>query len=122
MEQVIKKAMSVGLINEPATEIWELWNKLGRPESPGGPSTETKVPVTFLPDYTDDLTPEQVEEFNDAMVTLLETTGRRYVGSGIWYSDWELGTDAWIDYQNGTMDIALDFISQDMWDRYCDSL
>lgn len=121
MEKIILKAIDNRFVTEPAKDILATWVKMGRPEPPGGPSTEARRLVVML-EAGDDcvLEQKQVEEYNDAMIALVETTGRRYVGNDTWYVDYNFGSDAWVDYQNQATDIVLDYVSGPMWNNYCD--
>lgn len=117
----IKKAMDSRLINEAAIEIYELWKQQGCPEPPDGPSTETRIPI-LVNESIEGLSDDQSDEYNDLMIALLEATGIRYIGSGLWYSDWNKGTEDWEEFKQKAYNIAADFIAADLWERYCDGL
>ena len=117
----IAKALKVPVLNDTAQEIYELWKRLGSPEPPDGQTMEARIPINVNQEI-DELTDEQNEEYNDLMITLLEATGIRYIGSGIWYTDFSKGTEEWEVFKEAAYEIASKYIGNDLWDHYCERL
>ena len=117
----IAKALKVPVLNDTAQEIYELWKRLGSPEPPDGQTMEARIPINVNQEI-DELTDEQNEEYNDLMITLLEATGIRYIGSGIWYTDFSKGTEEWEEFKVKGYEIAARYIGNDLWEDYCENI
>lgn len=100
-------------------ELLDLWVSLGRPEPPSGPSTEIRIPISVEDMSIEGITDAENIDYNGLMLTLLEATGISYIGSGIWYTEYETGTDAWETYKEKSYRIVSDYIANDLWDNFC---
>lgn len=117
----IQKAIFSYEIVDAAREIYVLWKRLGCPEPPDGPTMETRIPIDVSQEI-EELNESQNEEYNDLMITLLEATGIRYIGSGIWYANFNKGTEEWEEFKEAAYEIAARYIGNDLWDHYCENL
>lgn len=128
MKTLIKIARNNPLIADVAEEIEALWISLGKPESPGGPSTDVRgwVPAWLVPGDLEGMEEAeatvQVARYNNALEQLLDLTGIWNAGGDVWLTTWNKGTDQWENYTAGSWELALDHIAKKLWDDFCDTL
>jgi hypothetical protein len=128
MENLFSNAKANPLIRGTASDLEELWTSLGKPSMPEGPSTDVRGTVpSFISgrdlegiNGTDAET--QAARYNEALELLLELTGIWNVGGNSWTTRWEQGSQAWQAYTEKSWDMALDHISNNLWDDFCDSM
>ena len=132
MEEQFALAKKHPLISDVAEEIEEVWKRYGCPEenedSWGLPTgVHGSVPSWLEKDNTcfDGLSENEidflVQEYNNALEMLLELTGIWNAGGDTWHT-YYYKSDIRQEYEEKAYDIALDFISYIMWDRFCSML
>ena len=121
MFEKIKSFDEYEIVSPVVEELEALWNELGQPEPSKGASTETNVaqPLADLDSMGDDATEDDVAAYNMLLEELFRLIDIRHIGSGIWYTNYEPGSEAWQEYTSRGNDIIYDFISHDLWDRFC---
>lgn len=121
MEKQFKKAMQIEILKSIASNLYDLWVELGKPEEPTGPSTDVKGQIAQFADISsmgDGATEEDVEKYNNKLETLYELVGYTHIGSGIWHTQYESGSEAWQEYkEKGTLLID-DFTNYELWDLW----
>jgi hypothetical protein len=111
------------VIEQILTRIKNIWNDHGYPEPLPGASTEAHTGITMA-DYYDmgpGATEEDADNYNLLIEAVFRTIDFRYIGSGIWYTQYE-STDEWDGYIEESLPEIQDFINHELWDRYCQVL
>lgn len=122
MKGLFDKAMKEEIIRPCVEDLLDLWREYGCPEPPLGASTESVASgfrVTDVEEMGDDAQEADARAFTRLSEMLFELIDIRHVGSGICYTSYDLGTDAWQEYSRCAGDIIQEFSSHDMWDRFC---
>jgi len=121
MFEKIKSFDEYEIVRPVVEELETLWNELGQPEPPDGPSTEIRGVQAFadLASMGDGATGDDVSAHNYLIEELFRLIDIRHIGSGIWYTQYERGSDAWQEYTERGREIIDNFISYDLWDRFC---
>ncbi len=111
------------VIEQILTRIKSIWNTHGCPEPLPGASTEVHTGITMA-NYCDmgpGATEEDADDYNLLIEAVFRTIDFRYIGSGIWYTQYE-STDGWVRYVEDALSEIQDFINHELWDKYCRSL
>ena len=122
MEQLFTKAMDQDLIAPCVEGLKTLWAELGEPEEPAGPSTDVKGQLCSMADLSslgDAATEEDVDSYNHSLETLFRLIGYVHIGSGIWYTQFKPGPEAWQEYKQRGEEIIDSFIEFTLFDRWC---
>jgi hypothetical protein len=121
MFEKIKAFDEYEIVSPVVEELETLWNELGGPYPPEGPSTEVRDVQTLadIESMGDGATEDDVSAYNELIVELFRLIDIRYIGSGIWYTQYEQGSDAWREYTERGREIIDTFIAYDLWDRFC---
>ncbi len=128
METQFEVALQNDLISPAVEEIHGLWKQLGKPYPPDGPDTSVHgtVPAWLEPHELEGLSEEaasfEASRYNLALEQLLELTGIWNAGGNTWHTKWERGADQWVEYVGKSWDIVLNYISNELWDRFCESM
>ena len=128
METLFKVAKSNKLVADVAKELEGLWIANGSPDTPEGPVTSVKG---FVPSYIEDeelegLSPERQAEYadvyNKALDLLIEMTGAWNAGGNTWHTYHDQGSESWQNYHDQAWEVVMNFVANQMWDRFCESL
>lgn len=108
MDSLFETARANKLITEPANDLYDLWQSLGKTEPPDGPSTDYRgIAPAWLNDrelegllegLSDFEAEIQAQRYNTALEQLFSLTGLRHTGGNIWNT------------------------SNHLWERLCDTM
>lgn len=111
------------IIRPCVEELERLWKELGEPTPADGPTTSLNSRPTSLSnayDMGDGASQDDADAYNDLIEALFSLIDYHHVGSGIWYTQYNSGTDEWQNYQRIARQEIDEFISCDLWERFLD--
>ena len=106
------------IIGDMLEKIETLRVSMGSPESEGGPTTDCGGPTGALYEagnHEVQLTGESITLHDDCIVALYAAINIRYIGSGMWVTDYHQ-TDKYRDFVESAGKIIESYIYEDFWD------
>ena len=110
-----------GICDWCVDELYELWEKHGKPEGEDGTTTDAVMRAeTLATGLCDECTDSDVDSYNSIIETLFELVDCRHIGSGIWYTDYYKSTE-YLAYCDEGFEIVDEYVCESLWDDFCNN-